>query len=169
MKNTLLKKLGFLLLILTIGISTSFAQYDNRPTDQDRPYGPKGPQGLMFLEIIPDLTDAQKTQIEDLHIEMQKKSTTLEAQLEIKKSELNSLIASDATMKDKEAKLKEITDLTFSLHLASIEYHHKVRELLDDKQKVAFDNWTINRADKKGPNNGPKGHKEPNKPKQPNR
>ncbi|MBN2893979.1 MAG: hypothetical protein JXL97_19070 [Bacteroidales bacterium] len=152
MKTKKLKHLGFLLIIMLLSVNFSFAQ-ENTP--------PPPPNGPMCMNFIPNLTDDQNNKIDALQLDLQKTTNPLKAELEIKHAEMKVLNASDASMDKKEAKLKEINELHFKLDLAKTEYHHNVRNLLSEEQKVAFDNWTINHDNHRG-NKHNKGNKNMN-------
>ena len=140
MKKNKLQQLGVLLVIMILSVNLSFAQ--NNP--------PPPPQGPMFETMIPDLTDEQSAEIEELRLEKSNTITPLEADLGIKQAELKALLASDSQLNEKEAKIKEITDIQFKIEVARVTFHHNVRDLLDDNQKTSFDRWTLNRNHRQG-------------------
>lgn len=161
MKTKNIKQLGILLVIMVLSVNLSFAQ--NNGKQQGMQQGQGGP---MFVKIIPNLTADQTSKIDALKLEMQKQTIPMESKLEIKHAELKSLMASDATMKEEEAKIKEINGIHLEMQLAMAQFHHDVRDLLDEEQKVAFDKWTLNHDPHQGPgkhNNGQCQHRGMNK------
>ncbi len=109
--------------------------------------------GANFANIIPDLTTDQQTKIDEFKSDMQTNITPIKAELNIKQAELQALMASDASLNDKEAKLKEINDLQFKLRLERIKFHENVRGILTDTQKTKLDAWTINHHQNGGMHN----------------
>lgn len=147
MKTKSFKKIGIIIAVMLLSFNFSFAQKRNQQ-------GPPPGQGQMLENVIPDLTDEQATKIEAMRLEMDKKMTPVRAELEIKHAEMKSLNASDASMKEKEAKLKEINDLHYQMQLARVEHHHNVRALLNEDQQIAFDKWTLNHDKRRGMHKG---------------
>ncbi len=130
-----LKKFPAFLLILVLMFSANFVS--GQPSPQR--------QKPAILNIIPNLTEDQKTKIQELHTQMLEKNNPLKAQLKVKQAELKQLLVSDdATMQQKQAKLKEIYDLKYQIQLNRIEMQSQVRALLNDEQKAVYDNHILN-------------------------
>lgn len=86
------------------------------------------------------LTDDQKTQMQAIRLENQKKSTPLKAQLGIKKAELKALqVAEKTDVKAVNAKIDEIAKVEAELMKLAVDGKMKTRALLNDEQKVKFD------------------------------
>jgi len=133
MKN--LKTVVLSLAIIMLSVSMGFSQ--------------RGVQGQMncnepmIFNVIPNLTQDQKDKIENDRLEMTKKITPLQAELKVKKAELNVLMTKNSTIKQKEVIVKEMSDIQFKIKMERISHHDNVRALLTDNQKVAFDNMTL--------------------------
>ena len=127
--------------------------------------GPRGQQGPpdqpRIVDILPDVTADQETKIDAFHLTMTQNITPLEGQLQVKEAELKALMASDAALNDKDAKLKEINELKYKIELERITFHDNVRGILTADQKAVFDQWTLNhnRGGHRGGNHGQMGHK----------
>lgn len=86
------------------------------------------------------LTDDQKTQMQAIRLESQKKSTPLKAQLGIKRAELKALqVAEKTDTKAVNAKIDEIAKVQAELMKLAVDGKMKTRALLNDEQKVKFD------------------------------
>ena len=101
-----------------------------------------------ILNVIPDLSQDQQEKIKEYHTDMLKTVTPLKAEIKAKKAELDVLMTKDSDLKEKEAIVKQISDIRYNVQMAHIEYHDKVRELLNDDQKVIFDNMYLNHRKK---------------------
>lgn len=149
----------FLALAMIIGTSTLLVA---QPNGQ----GPRGQQGppdqARIVNIIPDITADQETKIDGFRADMMKKVTPLEADLQIKEAELNALMASDASMNEKESKLEQISELKTQIQLERVTFHHNVRSILTDDQKLVFDQHTLKHP-KGDRHNGQMGHRGPQK------
>lgn len=135
---------------LTVFLSLLFfsvAVINAQPNEQGPPDEPR------LTEIIPDLTEEQSDQITEFRNNMLENTTPLQADLKVKRAELEVLMTSDSEISEKEAKLKEISDLQYEVQLERIKFHHNVRDILTDEQKPVFDKWTLKRG------KGPKGKK----------
>ena len=151
MKTTTLKKLMLSLAVLMLTVSVGFSQRGN---GQGMGYGRinHNPGEPRFLNTIPNLSDTQREKILDLHTKMLDKTTELRADMQVQQAELKSLMVKASDSKQKEVVLKKISDLKYQIAVERINFHDNVRALLDDDQKVAYDNWTLNHR-------GPIGHK----------
>ena len=121
--------------------------------------GNQYPSEPKILKVIPDLSQDQQEKIKEYHTEMIKTITPLKAELQAKQAELDVLMTKDSDLKEKEAIVKEIGDIKYNMQMARIEYHDKVRSLLNDDQKAVYDNMYLNHK-KKGhhPMQGKPGH-----------
>jgi len=126
--------------------------------------GPQGPPDHpRFVDIIPDVTADQEAEIEVFRVIMMQNTTSLEAELQIKEAELKALMASDASLTDKDAKLVEIRDLKYKIRVERITFHDNVRNILTDDQKTVFDYWTLNHNSRsQGHNRGNRGNNRQN-------
>lgn len=133
-----LKALILTLTIVMLSVSFGFSQmgggnYPNNPNGEP-----------MIFQVIPDITQDQKDKIITDKNDMMKTVTPLRADLKVKQAELDALMAKNSSTKDKESKVREISDLKVKIQMAQIQHHDNVRNLLTDNQKVSFDNWTLN-------------------------
>ncbi len=114
--------------IIAIGlISDSFAQMERmkmREKMRDK------------IEERLNLTDTQKSKIEDLRISHQKKMIDLKANLEKKEVELNALRRSEKLNRSDFLKLtKEISEIKNTMAAERANHQMDIYELLDDNQK----------------------------------
>lgn len=94
------------------------------------------PMGLMSL---PNLTDAQREQIQSLQIKHLKEVMPLETDLKIKKMELALLWqAEKLDAKQIVAKVKEMGELRNRLELAKVNYQIEIYKTLTPEQRKAF-------------------------------
>jgi Spy/CpxP family protein refolding chaperone len=88
---------------------------------------------------IPDLTEEQQTQIDKLHLDLDKVVMPLKADLEVKKAELDKLLVTDKP--DKKAvhkKIDEIYALKTKIKKTKVDNQLAVSALLTPDQRVAF-------------------------------
>lgn len=114
-------------------------------------YGPgnrsgNGPGQMNRLEEILDLTDEQTAAIEKLHLDFQKETLSVRNKIQEKNAQLNTLITEGADRNKIDQLVEEIGELRTTVHKGRIGTHLKVRELLNDDQKVKFDSHFINRS-----------------------
>ncbi len=89
---------------------------------------------------IPDLTDQQKQKIEDLCLANKKETTQIKNQMNEKQAHLKTLQGADkADMAAINKTIDEISGLKADLMKKCAATKQSIRELLNDKQKVAFD------------------------------
>lgn len=94
------------------------------------------PMGLMSL---PNLTDAQREQIQNLWVKHLKEVMPLETDLKIKKMELALLWqAEELEAKQIVAKVKEIGELQNKIELARVNQKIEIYKLLTPEQRKAF-------------------------------
>lgn len=109
------------------------------------PRGQQGPPDQpRIVDVLPDVTADQETKIDAFHLTMMQNITPLDAQLQVKEAELKALMASDAALNNKDAKLKEINEIKYKIELEHITFHDNVRGILTADQKTVFDQWTLN-------------------------
>lgn len=87
-----------------------------------------------------NLSEDQKSKIEKLRLEHLRETKDLRNQLEIKRAELNAAMTSDQPDKKQVNSLvSEINSLRSDRFEQKINHQMQVRELLDDEQKLRFD------------------------------
>lgn len=89
---------------------------------------------------IPNLKDEQREQIRQIHLDAQKQMMDLQNQLNEKRAHLRTLTTgSNPDTKAATQVIEEIGDLRTQLMEHRLQTHMKVRKLLTDEQKTAFD------------------------------
>ncbi len=117
-------------------VSTTFAQ--PMPV-QNPPMGPPPqPHSQMYRAL--NLTDQQRSQIEDLHLTLQKKLVPLRADLQKLRSEYKLMLINDKVSESKlKAQLQKISDLRAQMAFEQAKTKRKIRALLNSEQKKKFD------------------------------
>ncbi len=109
--------------------------------------GKMGPQqgqpGLQMFKGL-NLTDEQRSKIEDLHLEMQKKMISMQGDLQKLEKDFR-LMVIDEKVSDSQLQhqLQKIHDLKLKMELERAKNHRKVRSLLTDDQKKKFDSMYL--------------------------
>lgn len=89
---------------------------------------------------LPDLTDEQKQNIEDLKIELMKENMPLKNELMEKKARLRTLsTVENVDMKEVNNVIDDITGLLASMMKNGAEKMQNIRELLNEDQRLIFD------------------------------
>jgi Spy/CpxP family protein refolding chaperone len=89
---------------------------------------------------LPDLTEEQQTQIEKSKLNLDKAILPLNAELDVKKAELDQLLLAEKP--DKKAvykKIDEIGSVKTQIKKMKVDHRLEVRALLTPEQRVAFD------------------------------
>jgi len=107
-----------------------------------------GPMSRM--ESALDLSDEQKTQIEKLHLDMQKELLPTLNELREKNAQLSTLISENESESKINQLIDEISKFQATVRKGHISTHFKVRELLTDEQKIKFDTFSGNRLNGRG-------------------
>lgn len=90
--------------------------------------------------LIDDLSDDQKTKIEEIKLNSEKKITVLKADIKIKEAELKKLEISDnPSEKDIHKKIDEIAVLKANVHKENASKRIAVRNELTPEQRVKYD------------------------------
>ncbi len=96
--------------------------------------------GGMRCEQLLNLTEDQKTEIENLKIPHRKEMLNLNTQLMEKRAKLNTLlIADNPDMKAINSVIEDMGKTRTAIQKGRISHRMKVRSLLNDEQKVIFD------------------------------
>ena len=110
------------------------------------------------LNAIPDLTDEQKTKIEDLRTAHMKEMQNFRNQMREKRAHLITLQTADKVdMKAVNSTIDEMTALKNQQMKSNAAHRQEVRNLLTDSQKVYFDAHAGNRGHGKGMGQGRRG------------
>jgi len=121
--------------------------------------GQKGQKG-MFMNI-PDLTDAQKTQMKDMRTANMKEMMPLRNKVQEKQAHLTTVSTGDnVNMNEVNKTLEEISAIKLKMAKNKFAHRQEVRKILTDDQRVYFDMHSGNKM-KKGMH-GNKGMKNKN-------
>jgi Spy/CpxP family protein refolding chaperone len=136
------------LVVLALSIST----YSQRPNNQGRKEMMNGQVPFNCSQVIPDLTESQKTEIELLGIGHKKEMLQLSnKQLELT-AKLNSLrIADQVDMNAIDAQIEEMGKIRTEKLKKKMAHQQAIRQILSENQKTAFDAWVLSRPGKHGP------------------
>lgn len=116
----------------------------------------KPDRGERFAQAL-ELTDEQKTKIEAIHFESMKASKTVKNNMREKEARLNTLSTADKPdNKAIEKVAKEIGDLRTEMFVNQVQTQQKIRALLDEKQKMKFDQMNSMRKQKRNMGDRPK-------------
>ncbi|MCF8229730.1 MAG: Spy/CpxP family protein refolding chaperone [Bacteroidales bacterium] len=125
------------LLIMVLAASTVFAQPG---MGRMKKKGFRNMDRESLCMRLPDLTEGQEEQIEKMKTDFFSEITPVKNQLDIKKAELKALSTGDEVdLKKINAKIDEITDLQGDVMKKHAAHRQKIREILNEKQKMMFD------------------------------
>ena len=100
---------------------------------------------------IPDLTDEQKEQIEQIQTETQKITTPLRSKLNTLSAELDELlIAENPDRNAIDSKMDEMAEVRTELHKKRVDTRLRIRALLTEKQRVHFDAMRSHKRGRRG-------------------
>jgi Spy/CpxP family protein refolding chaperone len=92
------------------------------------------------MPMIPDMTEQQKEQVEQLRTEHLKVMLSLQNQLQEKMAQLRTLsTAEKVNMNDINKKIEEIGQLKIKLMKERVAHRQDIRKLLTEEQRVIFD------------------------------
>lgn len=146
--KTLIKSFAITALLFTFTISAVGQQRFKNP-DRDRGerverfQQKRNAQGLKHQRVMAmlNLSDEQKEQIREIHLNGQKEMLPLKTQLQEAHAKLRTLTVADEY---DEAEIQEvigtISELNKTMLTTRVEHRQQIRELLDDDQRVKFDN-----------------------------
>ena len=90
--------------------------------------------------MIPDLTEEQQTQIQDLRLKLMKDMMDYKNQLNEKRAKLGTMQTQENPDMDAINKMiEEMGKLRTEMHKQKAKHHQEVRSLLNEEQKVFFD------------------------------
>lgn len=108
----------------------------------------KPDRGERFAQAL-ELTEEQKTKIEAIHFESMKGTKSVKNNIREKEARLNTLSSADQPDSKAITKVaREIGDLRTEMFVNQVQTKQKVRALLDDKQKMKFDQISSMRKEK---------------------
>lgn len=156
--KTLLKLLAFATLFFSFAVSTSAQQRFNRTNrpgtncmEQVQKFrSNQGSQHQRMLQYL-DLTEKQKEQIQNTHLNGQKAMLPLRNQMREKNARLLSLTTGNEF--DEAAVntlVTEISDLRASMMKMRITHRQEIRSLLTEEQQVKFDTFHLNMKNRSG-------------------
>ena len=100
-------------------------------------------------QMIPDLTEEQKTQIQELRVEQMKQMTTFRNQLMEKRARLRTLETQDKPdMNAINSVIEDMGEIRTNMQKNRAEHRQEVREILTDEQRVFYDNRMMHRRGK---------------------
>ena len=138
-----------LLSVIVLSLFLTGAIWAQPQPAQNPPMGPPPAPMKMYRGL--NLTDQQRSQIEDLHLALQKKLVTQRADLQKLNAEYKLMLinpkVSESSLK---AQLQKIADVQVKMKLERAKTQRKIRSLLNDEQKKKFDAMILS---------GPKGKK----------
>ena len=136
----LAKRLLSIVVVSLFLVSAIFAQPQ---PGQNPPMGPPPAHGKMYQAL--NLTDQQRSQIEDLHLALEKKMIPLRADLQKLNADYKLMLidpkVSESALK---AQLQKIADLRIKMALERAKNQRKIRSLLNAEQKKKFDAMILN-------------------------
>lgn len=136
MNTQKMKKVTLLVAVAIMVIGTSTYAQRGRNCDSKG----QGFNRAEMCERIPDLTEDQKTKIEDLRLEQMKEMTNHRNQMDELRAKKRTLMTSDnADMKEINSVIDQMTSLQNKRMKASAKHRQEVRSLLTEEQKVYFD------------------------------
>ena len=151
-----MKKVSFLLMLLTVLATVSFAQPNNRMN--------RGNNNNGGCSNIPDLTEEQQTQIQEMQVENMKQMLDLRNQIQVKQAELRILRTADKVdMSKVNAKINEIGELSTKMHIQRAEMHNNVRNILTEEQRIYQDMRSCNNNAHRGNRQGHEGNRQGHK------
>lgn len=145
--KTLVKSFAITALLLSLSVS-AIGQQRSKNTDRDRGERVERFQQKRNAQMkqhqramaMLDLSDEQKEQIREIHLDGQKEMLPLKTQLQEAHANLRTLTVADNY---DEAEVQEvigkISELTETMLITRVEHRQQIRELLDDDQRVKFD------------------------------
>lgn len=155
-----MKKFSFgsalaVIIIMAFSVSTiAQPRWGNRGQGQGK--GMKGQQTC--VQMIPDLTEDQEKQIEDLRTDHWNAMSEYRSDMRILKAEYHDLTTGeDRNVNKAENKIDEITDLKNKMMKERQNHKEQIRNLLNDDQKTYFDQKMQHRGPCMGMRAG-KGH-----------
>lgn len=132
-----MKQISKISALLVVMLAIAFSS-----TAQQRQGGSQQKKQMKFekQEMLPDLTDAQKDQMQAIHIKSMKATQPLKNELMEKKAHLNTLNSADkADMKAINNQIDEIATIQASMQKVRAASKQEVRNMLTDDQRVMFD------------------------------
>ncbi len=103
----------------------------------------QGHPGLQMFKAL-NLTDEQRSKIEDLHLEMQKKMLSMQGDLQKLEKDFRLMVIDEKVSESQlQKQLQKIHDLKLKMALEKAKNHRKIRSLLTDEQKKKFDSMYL--------------------------
>lgn len=129
-----------LFVLFFVGTASVSAQYGKGWKSGDDIDYPGNRMEPRWLDDIPDLTEAQKTQIGELRTAHLAKMIEFKAKLEEKKAALRTLeVSSNPSTEKIDAAIEEISEIKENMMKSRAAHRQAIRKLLTDEQRVYFD------------------------------
>ena len=117
----------------------------DRQEQMQRAQPNQGKQHLAMMKRL-DLTDEQKEQVQEIHLNGQKAMLPMRNQLREEMARLRTLTTSENY--DEQAvqeTIQTIAGLRADMMLEQVSHHQEIRELLTDEQRIKFDSFQHNK------------------------
>lgn len=124
--------------LFVVSSGLAFAQYAKGDRDgKPAMHGEKSPR---HKSMIPDLTDEQKEQMENLHVGHLKAVQPLQNEIGEKQARLRTLQTADkVNISEINKVIEDIGQLRIKIMKSKAAHHQEIRSLLTDEQRVFFD------------------------------
>lgn len=110
-----------------------------------------GPQRGARMAKFLDLTDEQKTKVEDMRLNHQREMLPLRSELQGLRTELKLAETAETYNAAKaESLVKKMGELHTKMHLQRLKNHQEMRSLLTTEQRKKFDSMMLSRGDGNG-------------------
>lgn len=135
--------------ILTISSATALAQKGQGMMGKGMPGERMQKSQQHCTQMIPNLTDEQKNQIQELRVDQMKQMTSFRNQLMEKRARLRTLQTQDnPDMNAINNAIEEMGEIRTNMHKARAKHHQEVRKLLNDEQQAFYDARRMHRHGK---------------------
>jgi Spy/CpxP family protein refolding chaperone len=119
------------LIILSVFFLTTLISLNVNSQNQK---APNGPHDCSYL----DLTEAQKTKVEAIHLQKRTSLAEMRADLNVKKAELEKMRVTDASEKDINAKIDEIATIRANMEKQKVSAEKQVLSELTPEQQEKY-------------------------------
>ncbi|MBN2620496.1 Spy/CpxP family protein refolding chaperone [candidate division WOR-3 bacterium] len=136
-----IKNKSVLLLIAALFIVSSSLVFAQHPEGDGKGKAPgHGEKFSGHGPMIPDLTDAQKEQMQNLHMELLRAMKPLQNEIGEKEARLHTLQSADkVNMSEINKVIEDIGQLRTKIMKLNVAHHQEIRSLLTEEQRVFFD------------------------------
>lgn len=133
---------------ITMSAATGLAQRGQGMMGKGMP-GERMQRAQQCTQMIPDLTEQQQEQIQELRVDQIKQMTSFRNELSEKRARLRTLeTQDDPDMSAINSVIEEMGNIRTDLHKARAEHRQEIRELLNEEQRTFFDSRMMQRSGK---------------------